>query len=113
MLFAFGLTARGELTASALASDWRVWQLREQGTNGIGVSQTYAADQPAAEACRRTRVWLIVWRPALRIETAEYDDCEARGESPLLATPLLATPLLATPHRSAIIMARLPPQPKS
>ena len=77
MLFAFAITARGELTASALGSDWRVWQLQEKSTNGLGVSQTSGLASDAGHACRRTRVWLITWRPRLQVETSVYDDCGA------------------------------------
>ena len=84
MLFAFAITARGELAASALGSDWRVWQLQEKNTNGLGISQTSGlASQTAGPAsnagqtCRRTRVWLITWRPRLQVETSVYDDCGA------------------------------------
>ena len=75
MLFAFAITARGELTASALGSDWRVWQLQQKNTNGLGVSQTSGSAPDAGPACRRTRGWLITWRPTFQVETSIYDDC--------------------------------------
>ena len=83
MLFAFAITARGELAASALGSDWRVWQLQEKNTNGLGVSQTSAFASGAGQACRRTRVWLITWRPSVQIETSVYDDCGASEVNPV------------------------------
>ncbi|HLF28114.1 MAG TPA: hypothetical protein VJG32_17425 [Anaerolineae bacterium] len=75
MLFALVLTARDELEAPALGSDWRIWQLRERGTNGIGVSQASAFTSATGQACRSMRVWLITWRPAVRIEMSAYEDC--------------------------------------
>lgn len=79
MLFAFALTARTELEAPILGSDWRVWQLRQPGTNGIGVSQSSGFVAEGGQACRRVRVWLITWRPSLQVESSEYDDCEFAG----------------------------------
>jgi len=85
MLFAFALTARGELTASLLGSEWRVWQLQQQGTSGIGVSQTGETAATADPPCRHTRVWLIMWQPSLKIEMTEYDECGASRGSPPVA----------------------------
>ena len=77
MLLAFALTARGEIETAALGSNWRIWQLLEKGTNGIGIEQTSAFTSEAGQTCRRTRVWLITWRPTLRIEPIAYDGCDA------------------------------------
>ncbi|HKZ85966.1 MAG TPA: hypothetical protein VJ793_20215 [Anaerolineae bacterium] len=79
MLLAFALTARTELEAPALGSDWRVWQLQERGRNGIGVSQTHAFALPSGAICRYTRTWLISWQPALLIESFAYEDCGSLG----------------------------------
>ena len=79
MLLAFALTARTELEAPALGSDWRVWQLQERGRNGIGVSQTHAFALPSGAICRYTRTWLISWQPALLIESFAYEDCCSLG----------------------------------
>jgi hypothetical protein len=79
MFFAFALTARGELEASVLGSDWRVWQLPQKGTSGVGVSQAFARASPSGRQCRETRIWLITWRPRLNIESiADVADCETR-----------------------------------
>lgn len=78
MLFAFGLTARGELEATALGSDWRAWRLIEQDTNGVGLSQSSLFTSESGEACRATAIWLIMWRPALKIEHIDDVSCEAR-----------------------------------
>ena len=83
MLFAFALTARSELQASVLGSDWRVWQLQGEGTNGIGVSQTGASTSGSGQACRTTRVWLITWRPRLQIEAKAYDECDTAHAVPV------------------------------
>jgi len=77
MLFAFALTARGELEASAFGSDWRVWQLQAKGTNGIGLSQTSAYTSDSGRACRARTNWLITWRPAVQIEKIDEISCEA------------------------------------
>ncbi|HET7088735.1 MAG TPA: hypothetical protein VFL17_08810 [Anaerolineae bacterium] len=79
MLLTFALTARTELEAQALGSDWRVWQLQERGRNGIGVSQTHAFAPPSGAICQYTRTWLISWRPALLIESFAYEDCGSSG----------------------------------
>ncbi len=77
MLFAFALAARGELEAPILGSDWRVWQLQQKGTNGVGISQSSAFASQSGQHCRYVRVWLISWRPSLQVETRAYDDCDA------------------------------------
>jgi hypothetical protein len=97
MFFAFALTARGELEASVLGSDWRVWQLQQKGTNGVGVSQTIARAATSGQPCRETRVWLITWRPALNVESiVDAADCEGRRR----------TAPVAYARTSAIIAAR-------
>jgi len=75
MLFAFALAARGELETAALGSDWRVWQLQDKNTNGIGVSQSSAFTSSMGQTCHATRVWLITWKPQAQIETRVYDEC--------------------------------------
>lgn len=83
MLFTFTLAAQGEMEATVLGSDWRVWQLQERGTSGIGISQTSTRATTSSEPCRETRIWLIIWRPALKIESiVDRENCAAR--SPVL-----------------------------
>jgi hypothetical protein len=78
MLLAFALAAEGELEATALGSDWRMWALYEKGTNGFGVSQTHTQPSRSGEVCRETRIWLITWRPSLKIEPiVDRENCEA------------------------------------
>ena len=83
MLFALALTARGELEASVLGADWRVWQLPDRDTHGIGLSHTvpYAGD--TGQACRATTVWLITWEPRLQVERIEDASC-AESSAPRL-----------------------------
>ena len=94
MLFAFALAARTELDVSLLGSDWRVWQLQAQGTNGIGISQAHGFTSDAGQSCRYVRVWLFTWRPAFRVEATAYDDCSVSG---------LRHSAVAQARRSAII----------
>jgi hypothetical protein len=94
MLFAFALTARGELDARILGSDWRVWQLQHKDTNGIGISQTHTFTAPSGRPCQHVRVWLFSWRPSLQVEASAYDDCRASQLRPSL---------VAQARRSAII----------
>ena len=46
------------------------------GEAGVLFDRPPAASN-AGPACRRTRVWLITWRPRLQVETSVYDDCGA------------------------------------
>jgi len=89
MIFAFGLTARGELETTVLGSDWRAWQLIERGTNGVGLSQSSPFTSESGQACRATRIWLIIWRPALKIEHVDDVSCEARV-APALRSAIIA-----------------------
>jgi hypothetical protein len=82
MLFAFALTARAELEVSLLGSEWRVWQLQETGTSGLGVSQASPFSESGRD-CRYLRVWLIVWRPSLSIENRAYEECDTSRAEPL------------------------------
>ena len=82
MLFAFAITARGELNAPILGSDWRVWQLQQKGTNGLGASQTHIFTSESGQVCHATRVWLITWRPQAQIEVSAYDECETTSLRP-------------------------------
>jgi hypothetical protein len=95
MLFAFALTARGELDASILGSDWRVWQLQQKDTNGIGISQTHTFTAQSGRLCQHVRVWLISWRPSLQVEASAYDDCHASQLRPSI---------VAHERRSAIML---------
>lgn len=79
MLFAFALTSQGELEASILGSEWRVWQLDERGTNGIGVSQSSAFMSGSGQTCQHIDVWLLIWQPRVMIEKSGYDDCGVAG----------------------------------
>ena len=88
MLFAFALTARGELEAAVLGSDWRVWQLQAKGTHGIGVSQTRAYTSDSGRACRATTNWLITWRPLAHIEMIDDISCEESAEGRQVARRL-------------------------
>ena len=104
MLFAFALTARTELDVSLLGSDWRVWQLQETGTNGIGVSQASPFSEPGRD-CHYLRVWLIAWRPRLSIEHRAYNECDASRASPWLTLLASRGRLLTCPGRAPSIRA--------
>lgn len=80
MLFALALTAQGELEVSALGSDWRIWQLQAEGTNGIGIAQTRAYTSDSGQACRATTNWLMTWRPTAQIEKIDVVSCEVSVE---------------------------------
>jgi hypothetical protein len=87
MMFAFALSAQGELEVSLLGSDWRVWQLIERGTNGVGLSQTHATASEPGRACQATTIWLITWRPRVNIERIEDVSCDALRLNPPVARP--------------------------
>ena len=75
MLFAFTLTSRGDMNVAFLGSEWRVWQLVQADTNGVGVSQTSAYTLPSGRVCQATTIWLIQWRPAVRVERVDDTTC--------------------------------------
>jgi hypothetical protein len=72
--FAFGLTARGELTTSALGTDFRLWLITDQRQTGVGLQRSFGV-QHDGQACRHFDVTILLWRPRVSIENVAYDDC--------------------------------------
>ena len=71
---ATGLVARGELTASVLGTDVRLWAIKEKAGTGLGLQRSYRVDRES-QACTHFEVLLLLWRPALSLDNSAYDDC--------------------------------------
>jgi len=69
-----GLVARGELTAQVLGTKLRLWAIREKRETGLGFDRAYEAAQNDG-ACVHHDVTILLWKPALSLESVAYDDC--------------------------------------
>ena len=72
--FGIGLIARGELTASVLGADVRVWAISSRAQSGLGLQRSYAVVREGA-ACTHFEVAFLLWRPTIAIDNVGYDDC--------------------------------------
>ena len=70
-----GLVARGELTASALGTDFRLWAINDRAQTGVALQRSYGVQQNN-RACVHFDVTFLLWKPSLSIDSKAYDDCE-------------------------------------
>ncbi len=69
-----GLVARGELTASALGTDFRLWTITSQQQTGVGFQRSYGV-QRDGRACTHFDVTFVLWKPGWAIDNTSYDEC--------------------------------------
>ena len=72
--FSVGLAARGELTASLLGAELRLWAIREKRETGLGFERMFQ-EQRADRVCVQHEVTLVIWKPAFSIDNLSYNDC--------------------------------------
>ncbi len=72
--FGIGLITRGELTASMLGANFRVWTISSRAQSGLGSQRSYRI-QREDTACNHFDVTFLLWKPAIAIENVGYDDC--------------------------------------
>ena len=72
--FGIGLVARGELTASMLGANFRIWTISSRAESGLGLQRSYRIRHEDT-ACTHFEVTFLLWKPALSIENVGYDDC--------------------------------------
>ena len=70
-----GLVARGELTTTALGTDFRWWTITSQPQTGVGFQRSYAV-QRDGRSCMHFDVTFVLWKPSLAIDNTAYDNCE-------------------------------------
>ncbi|HZY44116.1 MAG TPA: hypothetical protein VFF70_05125 [Anaerolineae bacterium] len=73
-ILAIGLVSRGELTASAVGTDFRLWSINDRTQTGVALQRSYAV-QRADKQCEQFDVTFLIWKPGLSIENKSYDDC--------------------------------------
>jgi hypothetical protein len=71
---AIGLVSRGELTTSAMGTDFRLWSINDRAQTGVALQRSYAV-QRAAKPCEYFDVTFLIWKPSLSIDNKSYDDC--------------------------------------
>ncbi len=69
-----GLVSRGELTASAVGTDFRLWSINDRTQTGVALQRSYGVQQ-ADKACTHFEVTFLLWKPSLSIDNKAYDDC--------------------------------------
>src|SRR5512139_4081138 len=72
--FTVGLVARGELTASVLGTDLRLWRIAEKRETGLGFDRAFDT-RSADRSCTRHYTTILLWKPGLSIDNLAYDDC--------------------------------------
>ncbi len=72
--FTVGLMSRGELTASVLGTNVRLWRIVGKSGTGVGLDRAFEIHQ-ADRACMQHYTMLVLWRPSLSIDNLAYDDC--------------------------------------
>ena len=72
--FTVGLMSRGELTASVLGADLRLWRINERREVGLGFDRAFEIRQED-QTCTQHYTILLLWKPALTIDNLAYDDC--------------------------------------
>jgi hypothetical protein len=70
-----GLVARGELTTSALGTDFRLWTITNPQQAGVGFQRSFGV-QRDGRSCTHFDVTFILWKPNLSIDNTAYDNCE-------------------------------------
>jgi hypothetical protein len=69
-----GLVARGELTARVLNADVRLWAINAKRETGLGFDRAFEI-QREDRSCTQHVTTIVLWKPALAIDNAAYDDC--------------------------------------
>ena len=72
--FTVGLMSRGELTASVLGTDLRLWRIAERRETGLGFDRAFEV-HGADRLCTRHYTTILLWKPGLSIDNLAYDDC--------------------------------------
>ena len=72
--FSIGLVARGELTASVLGMDLRLWSINERAQTGVAMQRSYGV-QRSGQTCTHFDITFLLWKPSLSIDNKAYDDC--------------------------------------
>lgn len=72
--FSIGLVSRGELAASVLGTDFRLWTITDRSQTGVALERSFGVQQ-ADRACRHFDVTFLLWKPSLSIDNKAYDDC--------------------------------------
>jgi hypothetical protein len=69
-----GLVARGELSARVLNADVRVWAINARRETGLGFDRAFGI-QREDRSCTQHYTTIVLWKPALAIDSVAYDDC--------------------------------------
>ncbi len=72
--FTVGLMSRGELTATLLGTDLRLWRIAAQRETGVGLDRAFEI-RKEDRTCTQHYTTLVLWKPALSIDNLAYDDC--------------------------------------
>ena len=72
--FTAGLMSRGELTASVLGANLRLWRIAERRETGLGFDRAFEI-RSADRSCTQHYTIILLWKPALAIDNLAYDDC--------------------------------------
>lgn len=72
--FTVGLMSRGELTASVLGADVRLWRIAGKNEVGLGFDRAVEIRKDD-RSCMQHHTLLLLWKPALTVDSLAYDDC--------------------------------------
>ena len=72
--FTVGLISRGELTASVLGTDLRLWRITAKREVGLGFDRAFEFRRDD-RSCTQHYTLILLWKPALAIDNLAYDDC--------------------------------------
>jgi hypothetical protein len=72
--FTVGLMSRGELAANVLGADLRLWRIVEKNEVGLGFDRAFEIRRDD-RSCTQHYTLLLLWKPALTIDSLAYDDC--------------------------------------
>ena len=72
--FTVGLMSRGELAASVLGTDLRLWRIAERREIGLGFDRAFEI-HGVDRLCIRHYTTILLWKPGLSIDNLAYDDC--------------------------------------
>jgi hypothetical protein len=72
--FTVGLMSRGELTASVLGTDLRLWRIAAKREVGLGFDRAFEIRE-ADRSCTQHYTTIVLWQPAFSIDNLAYDDC--------------------------------------
>ena len=72
--FTIGLMSRGELTASVLGAELRLWRINAKSEVGLGFDRTFEFRRDD-RSCTQHYTTILLWKPALAIDNLAYDDC--------------------------------------